>query len=383
MGARHMTREQKQMARRLKAKGLTLKEIARDLSCSLPLVTASVYVQQPESGLADRWTPAPGRLSAEEREEILLGLARGESMSAIARSLGRAPSTITREVAANGGARRYGAWKAHCRAGASSRRPKPAKLAHPPLVRQVTSWLEELWSPQEIAQRLRLDFPDDPMMQVSHETIYQCLYVQGRGELRRELARCLRSGRTARHHQGRVEKRGKNPNMVMISERPAEIEDRAVPGHWEGDLIIGAGGKSAVGTLVERSTRFVLLLHLPDDHGAQSVETAMRKAIRKLPDELARSITWDQGKEMATHVDFTVATGIPIYFCDPHSPWQRGSNENTNGLLRQYMPKSTDLSKHSAADLARIQRSLNGRPRMTLGYMKPSEKFAELVALTA
>jgi len=383
MGARHMTREQKQMARRLKAKGLTLKAIARELSCSLPLVTASVYVQRPESGLPDRWTPAPGRLSAEEREEILLGLARGESMSAVARSLGRAPSTITREVAANGGVRRYGAWRAHRRAGESSRRPKPAKLTHPPLVRQVTTWLEELWSPQEIAQRLRLEFPDDPMMQVSHETIYQSLFVQGRGELRRELARCLRSGRTARRHQGQVEKRGKNPNMVMISERPAEIEDRAVPGHWEGDLIIGAGGKSAVGTLVERSTRFVLLLHLPDDHGAQSVETAMRKAIKKLPDELARSITWDQGKEMATHVDFTVATGIPIYFCDPHSPWQRGSNENTNGLLRQYMPKSTDLSKHSAADLARIQRSLNGRPRMTLGYMKPSEKFAELVALTA
>jgi IS30 family transposase len=246
----------------------------------------------------------------------------------------------------------------------------------------VSTWLEKLWSPQEIAEHLRLEHPDDPMMQVSHETIYQSLFVQGRGELRRELARCLRSGHTARRHQGRVETRGKNPNMVMISERPAEVEDRAVPGHWEGDLIIGAGGKSAVGTLVERSTRFVLLLHLPNDHGAASVEAAMRKAINKLPDELARSITWDQGKEMAGHVNFTVATGIPIYFCDPHSPWQRGSNENTNGLLRQYMPKSTDLSVHSAADLARFQRSLNGRPRKTLGYMKPSEKFAELVALT-
>jgi IS30 family transposase len=377
-----MTREQKQMARRLKAKGLTLKEIARDLSCSLSLVKVSVYVQHEDSGVRDHWTPAPGRLSAEEREEILLGLARKESMSDIARSLGRAPSTIAREVAANGGTSGYGAWKAHCRAATSSRRPKPAKLAHPPLVRQVSTWLEELWSPQEIAERLRLDYPDDPMMQVSHETIYQSLFVQGRGELRRELARCLRSGRTARRHQGRVEKRGVNQNMVMISERPAEVEDRAVPGHWEGDLIIGAGGKSAVGTLVERSTRFVLLLHLPNDHGAASVEAAMRKAIMKLPDELARSITWDQGHEMAHHVDFTLTTGIPIYFCDPHSPWQRGSNENTNGLLRQYMPKSTDLSQHSAADLARFQRSLNGRPRKTLGYMKPSEKFAELVALT-
>jgi transposase, IS30 family len=194
MGVRHMTIEQKQMARRLKAKGLTLKAIARDLNCSLPLVTASVYVQRPESGLPDRWTPAPGRLSAEEREEILLGLARGESMSVIARSLGRAPSTVTREVAANGGPLHYGAWKAHCRAEGASRRPKPAKLAHPPLVRRVTTWLEELWSPQEIAERLRLDFPDDPMMQVSHETIYQSLFVQGRGELRCELARCLRSG---------------------------------------------------------------------------------------------------------------------------------------------------------------------------------------------
>jgi IS30 family transposase len=381
MAPHHMTREQKQMARRLKAKGLKLREIARELSCSMALVKISVYAQSEEVGKPDHWTPAPGRLSAEEREEILLGLGRKESMSSIARSLGRASSTVSREVAANGGAVRYGAWRAHCRAEASSRRPKPAKLAHPPLARQVTTWLERLWSPQEIAERLRLDFGDDPMMQVSHETIYQSLFVQGRGELRRELARCLRSGRTARHH-GRVEKRRKIPNMVMISERPAQVEDRAVPGHWEGDLIIGAGNKSAVGTLVERSTRFVLLLHLPDGYAAVNVEKAMRNAIKKLPDELARSITWDQGSEMASHVDFTVATGIPVYFCDPHSPWQRGSNENTNGLLRQYMPKSTDLSKHSAADLARFQRSLNGRPRKTLEYMTPSEKFAELVALT-
>jgi IS30 family transposase len=227
-----MTREQKQMARRLKAKGLTLKAIARELSCSRSLVVESVYRQVEGTGRPDHWTPAPGRLSAEEREEILLGLARGESMSTIARSLGRTPSTITREVAANGGAGHYGAWKAHCRAGTSARRPKPAKLAHQPLVRQVSTWLEELWSPQEIAERLRLDYPDVPMMQVSHETIYQSLFVQGRGELRRELARCLRSGRTARRHQGRVEKRGTIPNMVMISERPAEVDDRAVPGHW-------------------------------------------------------------------------------------------------------------------------------------------------------
>src|SRR5664279_4864137 len=382
MGVRHVTREQKQMVRRLKAKGMTLKAIAGELSCSLPLVTAIVYVQGPESGLPDRWTPAPGRLSAEEREEILLGLARGESMSEIARSLGRAPSTITREVAANGGAVRYGAWKAHCRAEGSARRPKPAKLAHPPLVRQVTTWLERLWSPQEITERLRLDFPDDPMMQVSHETIYQSLFVQGRGELRRELTRCLRSGRTARRPRDRSEKRGRIADMVMISDRPAEAEDRAVPGHWEGDLILGAGGRSAVGTLVERTTRLTLLLHLPDGRTGIDVEKAMRKAVKSLPKELSRSITWDQGVEMCRHLDFTIKTGIPIYFCNPHSPWQRGSNENTNGLLRQYMPKGTDLTKHSADELRKFQRSLNGRPRATLGYMTPLEKFTELVALT-
>src|SRR5271154_5926921 len=339
MAAHHMTREQKQMARRLRSKGLKLKEIARDLSCSMSLGKASVYAQSKEVGRPDRWKPAPGHLSAEEREEILLGLARGESMSEIARSLGRAPSTITREVAANGGAVRYGAWRAHCRAEASSRRPKPAKLAHPPLVRQVTTWLERLWSPQEVAQRLRLDFGDGPMMQVSHETIYQSLYVQGRGELRRELARCLRRGHTTRKTQGHVQRSGKIRDMVMIADRPAEVADRAVPGHWEGDLMIGKNGGSQVGTLVERSTRFVLLLHLPKDRTAPSVEKAMRRAIRTLPAELARSVTWDQGHELASHKSFTVATGIPVYFCDPHSPWQRGSNENTNGLLRQYMPK--------------------------------------------
>ncbi len=313
---------------------------------------------------------------------ILLGQRDEESMSSIARRLGRSPSTITREVAANGGVANYGAWRAHCRARSAVRRPKPAKLDYPMLVEQVTTWLEELWSPQEISSRLRLEFPDDLMMQVSHETIYQSLFVQGRGELRRELARCLRSGRTSRRSQGRVDGRGKIPDMVMISERPVEVEDRAVPGHWEGELIIGANALSAVGTLVERATRYLLLLHLPNGHGAEEVERAMREAIESLPRELTHTITWDQGKEMARHVNFTIATDVPIYFCDPHSPWQRGSNENTNGLLRQYMPKGTDLSMHSKKDLERIQRSLNGRPRRTLGYLKPEEKFAELVAVT-
>ena len=230
--------------------------------------------------------------------------------------------------------------------------------------------------------RLRLEFPDDPMMQVSHETIYKTLFVQGRGELRRELTRCLRSGRAQRHPKGRIETRGRIPDMVIISERPAEVEDRAVPGHWEGDLIIGKNANSAVGTLVERTTRYVMLLHLPGGSTAAQVDEAMRRAIRTLPDELFRTITWDQGREMTRHVNFTVDTGVQIYFCDPHSPWQRGSNENTNGLLRQYMPKGTDLSLLSPGDLTRIARSLNDRPRKTLGYMKPSEKLAELLALT-
>jgi len=220
-------------------------------------------------------------------------------------------------------------------------------------------------------------------MRVSHETIYQSLFVQGRGELRRELARCLRSGRSCRKKRGTVDGRGRIPGMVNIAERPAEVADRAVPGHWEGDLILGEGGRSAVGTLVERTTRLVLLLHLEDGRSAAIVEAAMCKAVATLPDELRRSITWDQGAEMSAHASFTTATGIPIYFCDPHAPWQRGSNENTNGLLRQYLPKGTDLSTFSAADLERIQRSLNGRPRKTLGYLTPSEAYAQVVAATA
>jgi transposase, IS30 family len=377
-----MTREQKLMVRRLRSKGFSYRRIERDLGVSMGAVAVTLSGTQVRPGKIDEWGPAPGRLSAEEREDILVGLSRGESMSSIARQLGRASSTVTREVAANGGIANYGAWRAHCRARQAARRPKRAKLDHPRLKVQVTAWLEKLWSPQEISARLRLKFPDDPMMQVSHETIYQSLFVQGRGELRRELSRCLRSGRAQRRSQGRIETRGRIPGMVMISERPQEIEDRAIPGHWEGDLIIGKNGDSAVGTLVERSTRYVMLLHLPDGRFPIHVDEAMRRAVRKLPKELFRTITWDQGKEMHRHAGFTVDTGIQIFFCDPRSPWQRGSNENTNGLLRQYMPKGTDLSQHSAADLRRIQRSLNGRPRATLGFMTPSEKLAEFVALT-
>ena len=254
----------KQIVRRLRAKGCSYRQIERDLGVSMGSVAVTLSGTQVRPGKIDEWSPAPRRLSAEEHEDILVGLSRGESMSSIARQLSHAPSTVTREVAANGGIANYGAWQARCRARQAVRRPKRAKLDHPRLIAQVTAWLEELWSPQEISGRLRLKFPDDPMMQVSHETIYQSLFVQGRGELRRALSRCLRSGRAQRRPQGRIETRGRIPGMVMISERPQEIEDRAIPGHSEGALIIGKNGDSAVGTLVERSSRYVMLLHLPD-----------------------------------------------------------------------------------------------------------------------
>jgi IS30 family transposase len=374
-----LTHEQKQLAFRLRARGWRLVDIAHEIGCTAPMVGLMVREGRFTTGIPDEWDPRAGCLSIVEREEILVGLNAGESLRAIARQLGRSASTVSREVAANGGRESYSAWSAHQRA----RRPKPCKLRAGPLRDEVARRLVELWSPDEIARRLPLDFPDDPEMRVSHETIYQSLFVQGRGELRRELARCLRSGRTCRKTRGTVDGRGRIPGMVNISERPAEAADRAVPGHWEGDLILGEGGRSAVGTLVERSTRFVLLLHLADGRSAVSVEASMRNAIASLPAELRRSITWDQGAEMSTHASFTTATGIPIYFCDPHAPWQRGSNENTNGLLRQYLPKGTDLSTHSDADLKRVQRSLNDRPRKTLGYLTPSEAYAQVVAATA
>ena len=246
--------------------------------------------------------------------------------------------------------------------------------------------LEAKWSPQQISAWLALEYPDRPEMQVSHETIYQSLFVQSRGALRKELHTCLRSGRAMRRAKAYVKAnhigQGKLKNMVMISERPAEVKDRAVPGHWEGDLIFGKK-MTSVGTLVERHSRYVILLKLPTGHGAEAVRKAMTKRILTLPAQLRRSITWDQGKEMAEHVQFTVDTGVKIYFCDPKSPWQRGSNENTNGLLRQYLPKASDLSQCTQRELDAIARSLNTRPRQTLGWMTPSQAFAEAVALTA
>ena len=379
----HLSREQKQLALRLHARGWRLVDIAKEIGCSAPMVGVMARSGRHLDAKPLGWKPRQGCLTIDEREQILLGINRGDTFTAIAGQLGRTVSTISREVKRGGGRCEYSALRAHERARQQTRRPKPFKLRPGRLLEEVASRLEQLWSPDEIAVRLRLDHADDPQMRVSHETIYQSLFVQGRGELRRELARCLRSGRTARKPRGAIEGRGRIPGMVMLSQRPAEADDRAVPGHWEGDLILGQGSRSAVGTLVERSTRMTLLLHLPDGKSAEQVEAAMREAVSKLPSSLARTITWDQGAEMAKHAAFTTATGIPIYFCDPHSPWQRGSNENTNGLLRQYLPKGTDLSGLSRRELDMIQDSLNGRPRKTLGYLTPSEKLAEFLALTA
>jgi transposase, IS30 family len=362
--------------------GLSAQEIAERCGCSAALVQNLKGARTGGVSLL-AWNPSPARLSLGDREEIRVGLERGESLRTISRRISRSPSTVSRELAVNGGRDRYQAWRAHRRAGEQARRPKTCRLdARPDLAGVIYASIRAFWSPQKIARSLREVFPDRPMMWVSHETIYRSIYVQGRGELRRELARCLRSGRAKRRPQHREEHRGKIADMVMISERPAEVADRAVPGHWEGDLIIGRSGKSAVGTLVERTTRFVILLHLPDGHTAEEVRDAMTREIVRLPAELRRSVTWDQGKEMAKHRDFTIETGIPVYFCDPHSPWQRGSNENTNGLLRQYLPKGTDLSKQSRKDLDEIASSLNWCPRETIGFKAPTDALAALVALT-
>jgi IS30 family transposase len=328
--------------------------------------------------------PAGGRyLSAGEREEIAVGLAAGDSLREIAERLGRAPSTISREVRRNSRGRgSYRALAAQGHAQHRAARPKTAKLAGNAELRGlVAARLKQKWSPEQISTWLRRQFPGRPELQVSHETIYQAIYVQGRGALRRELAACLRTGRALRRPRRKDgERRGKIPGMVMISERPAEAGDRAVPGHWEGDLIAGTRSRSAIGTLVERSTRFVMLLHLPDGHGAAQVAEAMTGAMAALPAQLRRSLTWDQGSEMTNHAQIAAATDLEIYFCDPHSPWQRGSNENTNGLLRQYFPKGTDLSVHSRGDLDAVAAELNARPRKTLGWKTPAEALDEVLA---
>jgi transposase, IS30 family len=330
--------------------------------------------------------PSGRKLTFAEREEIALGRAAGPGVRQIARQLGRAASTVSREI--NRGCLnrrprgRYRATLAQARADERARRPKPSKLADAPLLRaHVQQALLEGWSPEQIAARLVEDFPDDERMRISHEAIYQALFVQGRGGLRRELTACLRTGRALRKPRRRVDgRRERIKDKVMIDERPAEAEDRAVPGHWEGDLILGADGTSAIGTLVERSTRFVMLLHLPNDHRAETVRDAIVDTITTLPTALRRSLTWDQGIELARHTEITFAADLPVYFCDPHSPWQRGTNENTNGLLRQYFPKGADLAGYSAEHLDAVAAQLNGRPRKTLGFKTPAEVLARLLS---
>ena len=372
--------------------------------------------------LSDRY------LSFEDREEIAILRAQGYGVCEMARKLGRAPSTISRELRRNAATRsgglEYRATTAQWHADRSARRPKSAKLAVNEALRRYVqdrlagavtapngvnvtgpkvTWKGRrsgrrqhrqwamAWSPEQIAHRLPLDFPDDETMRISHEAIYQALYVQGRGALRRELTACLRSGRALRVPRARVQGRGKSfvSPEIMISERPAEAADRAVPGHWEGDLILGLGS-SAIGTLVERTTRFTILLHLPrmvgygdaarvkngpalTGHGAEAVRDAIARTIATLPEQLRQSLTWDQGAEMAQHANLRIDTGLPVYFCDPHSPWQRGTNENTNGLLRQYFPKGTDLCAHGASDISAVAVVLNARPRKALGWKTPAE----------
>jgi IS30 family transposase len=376
--------------------------------------------------------PLSGRyLLFAEREEIAILRARGAGVREIARQIGRSPSTISRELRRNaatrGGRLGYRATTAQWHADMRARRPKSAKLVASCELRRYVQdrlsgavqrpdgtavdgpevkWIgrrqgrrkdrrwARSWSPQQISNRLRLDFPDDQSMRVSHEAIYQSLYVQGRGGLRRELTACLRTGRALRVPRARVRGRGKNfvTDEILISERPAEVQDRAVPGHWEGDLIVGLGS-SAIGTLVERSSRFTMLLHLPPmdgrdgprvkngpaltGHGAEAVRDAIADTITTLPEQLRRSLTWDQGAEMAQHAQLRIQTGLPVYFCDPRSPWQRGTNENTNGLLRQYFPKGTDLARHGPDDLAAVAAALNTRPRKTLGWRTPAEVLNE------
>jgi IS30 family transposase len=389
----------------------------------------------PPSHLARSSKPPSGRhLSFADREEIAIWRAQGHGVREIARRLKRAPSTISRELRRNAATRsgglEYRATTAQWHADRSASRPKPAKLANNAVLRRyvqdrlaglvvapngravpgpVVTWKGRrhgprqdrrwatAWSPEQIARRLRLDFPDDQTMRISHEAIYQALYVQGRGALRRELTACLRTGRALRVPRARSRGRGKaflTPE-IMISQRPAEADDRAVPGHWEGDLILGLGS-SAIGTLVERTTRFTILLHLPRmaghggggrtkngpalaGHGAEAVRDAITRTITTLPEQLRQSLTWDQGAEMSQHARLRIDAGVQVYFCDPHSPWQRGTNENTNGLLRQYFPKGTDLSVHGADDLAAVAVALNGRPRKTLGWRTPAEALDQVL----
>jgi len=371
-----------EIERRIHA-GETFEVVAAAVGCSTKSIQR--YLALTGGVRRRRRERSPLRLSLREREEISRGLTEGESLRSIGRRLRRAGSTISREVAWSGSRSEYRAWRADAEAIERGRRPKACKLAgERRLRREVAHGLRAHWSPKQIAERLIKDYPDDVRMRVSHETIYRTLFVQARGALRKELTTCLRSGRAQRrpHLRTELSGAGRLRNVVLISDRPAEVEDRAVPGHWEGDLLIGKEARSAIGTLVERSSRFVMLFRLPHGRSAEAVRVALTRQVLKLPKELRRTLTWDQGKEMADHVRFSMDTDMQVYFCDPHSPWQRGSNENTNGLLRQYFPSTEDFRQYSAARLNAVARELNDRPRQTLDWMKPSEVFSRTVALT-
>jgi IS30 family transposase len=344
--------------------------------------TGRVLIYQPivhqPSAISSRF------LSEDERIAIADGLVLGQSLRAIAAELGHPASTVSREVRRNcdAGTGAYNPCRAQRLACARRARPRPGKLELNSELRSfVQGHLEKRWSPEQISKVLAKQFPDRPEMRVAHETIYQALYVQGRGQLRRELQRALRTGRARRRPHRRGDQRHSRfaSPMLMISDRPPEVMDRAVPGHWEGDLLMGQLNRSAIGTLVERSTRYVMLLHLPDGHGPERVRDALVETVSTLPSHLARSLTWDQGTEMHRHAEFTVATNVPVYFCDPASPWQRGSNENTNGLLRQYFPKGTDLSAYSADELVTVAAELNSRPRKTLDWETPADRLDKLL----
>jgi IS30 family transposase len=361
-------------------RGESPSEIAR----ALQRVSTCVYnLVAAHGGIAPRPRGRAARaLSSQEREEISRGLAQGESFRAIGRRLGREASTISREVARNGGRARYRAAAAERRAWRHAERPKPCRLAqHGRLRRLVALQLARRWSPQQIAGWLRQTFPSDPELQVSHETIYRSLFVQSRGVLKRALMQHLRRPRRMRRARAATSRpRSRILDVVSIRDRPAEVADRAVPGHWEGDLVTGAGCSHIV-TLVERQSRFVMLRRLANKESATVVDTLIR-CVRRLPDGLMKSLTWDRGTELAAHRAFTVATDVQVYFCDPYSPWQRGSNENTNGLLRQYLPRGTDLSTVTQRQLDAIALQLNTRPRLTLEFKTPAAKLAEIVAST-
>ena len=364
-------------------KGEGLKSIGRVLGKS----SSSIFSHlSPSGGIRPLARRRSGRgLTLAEREEISRGIVAGRSVRSMARALARSPSTVSREIRRNGGAPRYrAAAAADKRAWKQALRPKACKLAvHARLRQAVAAQLEKDWSPEQIAGWLKRKYPETEARRVSHETIYRSLYVQARGVLKIELMAHLRSTRPirrSRHATQKTDQRGQIVNAVPISQRPASVEDRALPGHWEGDLLCGPNNSNIV-TLVERHSRYVMLAKIPS-RDTQTVITALIKQARKLPDELYKSLTWDRGKELADHKRFTMETDIAVYFCDPQSPWQRGSNENTNRLLRQYFPKGTDLSPYSQAHLNKVARQLNERPRKTLDFQTPAERFSECVAST-